>query len=50
MYKALIQPVEPIVNNKMISGMKIPLNTKVFLHSIFSKGVIPTKENLAYRN
>jgi hypothetical protein len=31
MYKVLIQLVEPIINNKFIWMMKIPLKTKVFL-------------------
>jgi hypothetical protein len=46
MYSALIQPIEPIVNNKMIWKMKIPLKTKVFAWYL-RKGVILTKDNLA---
>jgi hypothetical protein len=49
MYSALIQPVEPVVNNKMIWKMKIPLKTKVFAWFL-RKGVILTKDNLARRN
>jgi hypothetical protein len=30
MYKALIQPVEPTINNKFIWKMKVPLKTKLF--------------------
>jgi hypothetical protein len=49
MYKALIQPTVPVVNNKMICKMKIPLKTKVFGWYL-PRGVIPTKDKLARRN
>jgi hypothetical protein len=49
MYTALIQPVEPVSNNKLIWKMKIPLKTKVFAWYL-RRGVILTKDNLAKRN
>jgi hypothetical protein len=49
MYKALIEPVEPIINNKKIWKMKIPLKTKIFAWYL-RRGVILTKDNLAKRN
>jgi hypothetical protein len=49
MYKALIQPTEPMVSCKMIWKMKIPLKTNVFAWYL-RKGVILTKDNLAKRN
>ena len=49
MYKALIQPVEPVLNNKSIWKMKIPLKTKVFAWYL-RRGVILTKDNLAKCN
>jgi hypothetical protein len=49
MYNALIHPLVPVVNNKMIWKMKIPLKTKVFGWYL-RRGVILTKDNLARRN
>ena len=49
MYKALIQPTQPILDNKSIWKMKIPLKTKVFAWYL-RRGVILTKDNLAKRN
>jgi hypothetical protein len=49
MYKALIQPVIPVLDNKSIWKMKIPLKTKVFAWYL-RRGVILTKDNLAKRN
>jgi hypothetical protein len=49
MYRALIQSVEPVLNNKLIWKMKIPLKTKVFTWYL-RRGVILTKDNLAKRN
>jgi hypothetical protein len=49
MYKALIIPNQPIMNNKYIWKMKIPLKTKVFAWYL-RRGVILTKDNLAKRN
>jgi hypothetical protein len=49
MYKALIQPIEPVSSNKLIWKMKIPLKTKVFAWYL-RRGVILTKDNLAKRN
>ena len=49
MYRALVQPVEPVVNNKLIWNMKIPIKTKVFAWYL-RRGVILTKDNLAKRN
>ena len=49
MYKALIQPIQPILDNKSIWKMKIPLKTKVFAWYL-RRGVILTKDNLAKRN
>jgi hypothetical protein len=34
-YKDLIELIYPIVNNKLIWKMKIPLTTKIFLHGTF---------------
>jgi hypothetical protein len=34
MYKALIEPIQPVLNTKSIWKMNIPLKTKVFLHGI----------------
>jgi hypothetical protein len=49
MYGALIHPVLPILKNKSIWKMKIPLKTKVFAWYL-RRGVILTKDNLARRN
>ena len=49
MYKALIQPVEPVLNNKSIWKTKISLKTKIFAWYL-RRGVILTKDNLAKRN
>jgi hypothetical protein len=49
MYKALIEPIQPVVNNKSIWKMKIPLKTKVFAWYL-RRGVILTKDNLVKRN
>jgi hypothetical protein len=49
MYNVLIHPLIPVVNNKMIWKMKIPLKTKVF-GLYLRRGVILTKDNLAKRN
>lgn len=49
MYEALIQPIEPIYNNKRIWKQMIPLKTKVFAWYL-RRGVILTKDNLAKRN
>jgi hypothetical protein len=49
MYKALCTPTQPILNNKSIWKMKIPLKTKVFVWYL-RRGVILTKDNLAKRN
>ena len=49
MYKALIQPVVPVDNNKKIWKMKIPLKIKIFAWYL-RRGVILTKDNLARRN
>jgi hypothetical protein len=49
MYKALILPSQPVLNNKSIWKMKIPLKTKVFAWYL-RRGVILTKDNLAKRN
>jgi hypothetical protein len=35
MYKALIKPIQPVLNNKSICKMKILLKIKIFLHGIF---------------
>jgi hypothetical protein len=48
MYKALIQPIMPAFNNKMIWKMKIPLKTKVFTWYLRG-GIILTKDNLVKR-
>jgi hypothetical protein len=49
MYSALIEPIQPVLNNKSIWKMKIPLKTKVFSWYL-RRGVILTKDNLAKRN
>jgi hypothetical protein len=49
MYRALIQPIQPVVNNKLIWKMKIPLKSKVFAWYL-RHGVILTKDNLVKRN
>jgi hypothetical protein len=49
MYKALIEPVQPILNNKFIWKMKIPLKTKVFSWFLH-RGVILTKYNIVKCN
>src|SRR3954453_15588623 len=49
MYKALIQPIEPVVNNRIIWKMKTPLKTKVFTWYLH-RGIILTKDNLAKFN
>ena len=45
----MIQPVQPVVNNKAIWKMKMPLKTKVFAWYL-RRGVILIKDNLAKRN
>jgi hypothetical protein len=49
MYEALKKPVQPILNNKSIWKLRIPLKTKVFAWYL-RRGVILTKDNLAKRN
>jgi hypothetical protein len=49
MYVGLIQPIEPVINNKKIWKMEIPLKIKV-LPWYLRRGVILTKINLAKRN
>jgi hypothetical protein len=49
MNRGLIQPLQPVVNNKKNWMMKIPLKRKVltwYLH----RGVILTKDNLSKHN
>jgi hypothetical protein len=48
MYKALIEPVQPVLNNKAIWKMKIPLKTKIFAWYLGS-GVILSDGKLAKR-
>jgi hypothetical protein len=48
-YRALVQPLQLVVNNKKIWKIKIPLKKKVFAWYL-CRGVILTKENLAKRN
>ena len=45
MYKALCLSAQPVLNNKSIWKMKIPLKTKVFAWYL-RRGVILTKDNL----
>jgi hypothetical protein len=47
MYRALIQPIQPVVNNKLI--WKKLLKTKVFAWYIL-RGVILSEENFAKRD
>ena len=49
MYRALIQSDVPVVNNKKIWKMKIPLKNKIFAWYL-RRGVILTKDNLIKRN
>jgi hypothetical protein len=49
MYKALIQPIQPVFNNKLIWKLRIPLKTNVFAWYL-RRGVILTKDNLAKHN
>jgi hypothetical protein len=49
MYEALTEPVQPVLNNKSIWKLRIPLKTKVFAWYL-RRGVILTKDNLAKRN
>jgi hypothetical protein len=49
MYNALIHPLIPVENNKIIWKMKIPLKTKVFGWYL-RRGVILIKDNLAKWN
>ena len=49
MYRALIHSAEPVLYNKSIWKMKIPLKTKIFAWYL-RRGVILTKHNLAKRN
>jgi hypothetical protein len=49
MYKALIEPIQPILKNKNISKMKIPLKTKMSAWYL-GRGGILTKDNLAKHN
>jgi hypothetical protein len=49
MYKPLCIPSQPVLNNKSIWKMKIPLKTKVFAWYL-RRGVILTKDNLVKRN
>jgi hypothetical protein len=46
MYRALVQPSQPVVNNILIWKMKIPLKTKIFAWYLRRL----TKDNLAKRN
>jgi hypothetical protein len=48
-YRALVQPLQLVVNNKKIWKIKISLKKKVFAWYL-CRGVILTKENLAKRN
>jgi hypothetical protein len=48
-YNVLIQLDLPVVNNKKISKMKIPLKSKFFVWYL-RRGVILTKDNLIKRN
>jgi hypothetical protein len=47
-YKALIEPVQPVIHNNAIWKKNIPLKTKVAWY--FRHGVILTNKNLARRN
>ena len=49
MYNALVQPEVPVVNNRKICKMKIPLKNKIFAWYLH-RGVILTKDNLARKN
>jgi hypothetical protein len=49
MYEALIEPIQPVYNNKTIWKLRMPLKTKVFAWYL-RRGVILTKDNLAKRN
>jgi hypothetical protein len=48
-YRVIIKPPEPVVNNKMIWKMEIPLKTNVSAWHIH-RGVILTKDNLTKHN
>jgi hypothetical protein len=49
LYRVLTIPSQPVINNKYIWKMKIPLKTEVFAWYL-CRGVILTKDNVVKRN
>ena len=49
LYNSLAQPSIPVVDNRMIWKMKIPLKNKIFVWYL-RRGIILTKDNLIKRN
>ena len=49
MYKALVHSDMPVINNKHLWKMKVPLKVKTFTWYL-RRGVVLTKDNLAKRN